>query len=86
MDIDSIDNESIMPEKVPLNIPELREGTFVFINNKEHPLFLEQGVIVERDHVQYRVKLVSKNTNINDTCIWFPEHWIEPIPKELRRS
>lgn len=76
-------NESFLPEKVPLNVPEMTIGTMVFVNCKEHPMFLEQGKIVEKSHIQYRVELVSTNEKLTGKCIWFPEHWIEPLPKEM---
>ena len=84
-DIDAVDIESIGPfEKVPLCKPEMREGTHVFINNKEHKLHLEQGVVVARDHRRYRIKFISKNKAINESCLWVPEHWVDPIPKKKK--
>jgi hypothetical protein len=81
----AIDNESFGPsEKVPTDIPELRTGTQVYVNNKEHKLYLEQGIITEKTHKYYRLKMVSTNKDINNTFIWFPDHWIDPIPKELK--
>lgn len=83
----NLDTESLEDFKpLPVNRPELREGTLVYINNKEHPLFMEQGMIVSRDHVHYRIKIVSTNSAINNTCLWIPEHWIDPLPKELRNE
>ncbi len=80
------DIESIFPDqqKVPFIRPEMREGTQIIISNKEHPLYFEQGVVVERDHRYYRIKFVSQNKHINDLCLWIPEHWVEPLPKELK--
>jgi len=82
----SIDIESLDPtDKVPLSIPELRIGTYVYINNKEHPMNLEQGEIIERDHKHYRVKLISTDPRLNGRCMWFPDHWVEPLPKEFKK-
>ena len=75
--------EKFFSEKVPLNIPEMKIGTKVYINNRQHPLNLEQGIIVKRGHCQYRVKLVSQDPKITGKCLWFPEHWVEPLPKEF---
>lgn len=81
----TIHSESLsgMHEKVPENIPELRVGTNVTIVNKEHTLFLERGEIIEKAHKHYRVKIRSLDKKFNEFCLWFPEHWIDPTPKEL---
>jgi hypothetical protein len=78
-----IESLSSFPEKVPENIPELKLKTPVYINNKEHKLHLEQGVIVEKDHNHYRVKIISTNKEINGKCLWFPQDWIDPLPKDF---
>jgi len=84
-DFFSIDNESFgAPEKIHVNIPELRIGTLVYINNKEHPLHLEQGKIIDKDHLHYKVKIVSLLKDIDNKVLWFPQHWIDPLPKELK--
>ena len=73
-------------EKIPVTKPEMREGTQVYLNNKEHPFNLEQGEVIARDHRQYRVRFVSQNPTINGKCLWLPEHWVDPLPKELRSN
>lgn len=89
--MDSIDSESfILQDGNPpdihriKDIPELKENTEIYISNKEHPLNLEQGVIVKRCHAHYRIKLTSRITAINGACMWIPAHWVEPLPKELK--
>jgi len=82
-DIESIKLE---PDKIPVIHPELKIGTQVFINNKEHPLFLEQGEVTQKDHRHYRIKIISQNSNLNNKCIWVPEHWVDPLPKELKNA
>jgi hypothetical protein len=67
-------------------IPELSIGKMVYIINKEHPLFLEQGKISDKRHCHYRVKFVSQNKGINNTYLWVPEHWIDPLPKEMLKD
>ena len=70
--------ESIEPCKNYQILPELRVGSEIYINNMEHKFNLEQGVILSKDHRHYKVKLSGK------IIIWVPEHWVEPLPKELR--
>lgn len=60
-------------------LPELPVGTEIYVNNRQHKLHLEQGTVTEKSHRYYRVKL-------RNGIIWMPEHWIEPLPKELRRN
>lgn len=69
------------PEQI---LPELREGTQVYLNNREHQFNLEQGVIIDRTHRHYRVKFSSMDDRIADKCLWLPEHWVEPLPNELQ--
>ena len=78
------DCENVTDKEIKNNIPEMRVGTLVVICNKEHPFFLEQGEIVDRDHRFYRVKFKSLNKNINGTCLWLPDHWVDPLPNELK--
>src|SRR5512137_2806229 len=60
-------------------IPPMEEGTPIYVNNKESKFFLDIGIVIDRDHLHYRVKLS------NGTQVWMPEHWIRSLPKELRR-
>jgi hypothetical protein len=68
------------------NIPELKLGTLVYINNKEHEFFLELGEVIEKDHEYYRVKFRSLDKRIERKCLWVPSHWVEPLPKQLIRG
>jgi hypothetical protein len=85
-----VDHESIYDkpggERVPLKKPEMVEGTEVYISAPEHILHLERGIIIARDHVQYRIKFFSLNEAIDGKCLWFPETIIDPVPKELKRE
>lgn len=80
----NIDRNSSNDIKITENIPEMREGTPVYVNCRENKFFLELGKIVARDHKYYRIQFRSQDQNVDGKCVWFPEHWVEPIPKELR--
>jgi len=80
------DNESIDYKPVPIRIPEMKVGQQVMIINKEHPLFLEIGVVVDKSHCHYLVNFTSLEDKINGKNLWIPEHWLDPVPKELRRD
>lgn len=71
--------------KVEEQLPSLEVATRVYIDNKEHPFFLEHGLVTDVDHVHYRVMMISQNSDINGRRIWFPEHWVKALPKELLR-
>ena len=78
------DVESVGPFKpVQKRIPPIQLDEIVYIDNKEHPLYLEQGVIVRKKHIHYRVKFTSTLPNINGKCLWIPEHWVKAVPKDL---
>jgi len=71
------------PPKIMKNkdkIPPLVEGTLVYICNVDHIFFLEQGVITDRSHDHYRVKLTG------DAQVWFPEHWVRGLPQEVQKD
>ena len=60
-------------------LPELKVGTEIYINNKEHKFNLEQGKVIGKDHRHYKVELIHLGK-----VIWVPEHWVEPLPEELK--
>ena len=62
-------------------IPPLIEGTNILVANKEHELFLESGLIVQRSHKFYRVKFYSFDKLIDDKIIWLPAHWVVKFPE-----
>ncbi len=66
-------------------IPELAISTVVYITNKEHKFFLEIGTIIEKDHKHYRIRFDSQNKEINQKCLWIPEHWVIAMPSEMVR-
>lgn len=67
-------------------IPELEVATRVYVNNKEHSLFLEHGIVAAKAHLHYRVKMISLNKEIDGKFIWFPEHWIRELPDDLVKT
>ena len=72
--------EIVLVNRVPVfktQIPELEEGTLVFVINKEHQKHLEPGKVVARSHKHYRIEFNDKSK------IWMPQHWIEAIPKDM---
>ncbi len=69
--------------KLNVEIPPLAKSTQIFITNKEHKLFLERGIIVNKNHAHYRVMFKSKDKKLNDKCLWIPEHWVDVVPEEL---
>jgi len=58
-------------------IPELEEGTEVFLIHRDHKYHLEPGVVIDRDHKHYRIKFHD------DKVIWFPSNLVQKIPDEL---
>lgn len=66
------------------DIPPLPLKTPVFINNRDHEFFLEQGIIVKKDHKHYRIRFKSEDTRLNGKCLWFPADQVSEIPKEFR--
>jgi hypothetical protein len=76
----NLEREVIVVSHVPVfktQIPELPEGTPVFVINKEHKKHLEPGVVAKRDHKHYKIKFHD------GMHLWVPQHWVEPIPKEM---
>ena len=73
-------------EQIPENIPPLELGTAVIIINKQHSLFLDQGVIEEKKHLHYRIKMISVDKKLNGFLLWVPHHWVQELPKEFLRS
>ena len=61
------------------DIPPIKEGTKVIINNIEHDLFLEFGIVVQRSHKFYRVQFDS----LGGVMVWVNAHWVDELPKEL---
>jgi hypothetical protein len=61
------------------DIPPIKEGTKVIINNIEHDLFLEFGIVVQRSHKFYRVQFDS----LGGIMVWVNAHWVDELPKEL---
>ncbi len=66
------ENLFIGPQKAPEIKPELKEGTRIIIQNKQHSYNGMRGEIIDRSHRFYRIKF--ENGNIT----WMPEHWVEP--------
>jgi hypothetical protein len=70
--------------KVKLDIPNIMPGTKVYIINKEHKLFLEQGTVCDLDHKHCRILFKSLENAIDDRKLWVPASWISELPEELR--
>ena len=64
-------------------IPELPNGTPVYISSEDSPLFLEQGKTTARKHKHYKVKFISCNKKIDGKCLWMPEDIVDPIPSDM---
>jgi hypothetical protein len=61
------------------DIPPIKEGTKVIINNVEHKLFLEFGTVVQRSHKFYRIQFDS----LDGIGMWVHAHWVDELPREL---
>lgn len=61
---------NITNEQITESLPVLKEGTVVVIDNAEHPLHNQIGIICDKKHKHYRVELEQKK-------IWVPEHWVK---------
>lgn len=74
------ETEITIVNRIPVfkvQVPELNEGTFVFIIQRDHVKHLEPGQIMKRDHKHYKIKF-------NDGMqLWVPSCWVEQIPKEM---
>lgn len=76
----AVDAELTIVNRIPVfkvQVPELSEGTQVFIIQKDHAKHLEPGKVVKRDHKHYKVQF-------NDGMqLWVPSFWVEAIPNEM---
>ena len=64
-------------EPQPDLIPELEIVSRVYVINKEHPKYLDSGIITNKSHIHYRIKF------LDGMIIWMPEHWVRPLPEEM---
>lgn len=60
-------------------IPPIRVAEEVYIDNSDHEFYLEQGVVIGRDHGHYRVKFCSLDKRINGRMLWVPAHWVKVL-------
>lgn len=51
-------------------LPVLEKGAVVIVDNNEHPLHNQIGIICDKKHKHYRLELEQKK-------IWVPEHWVK---------
>lgn len=77
---------NVIPNKISVDLPDFAEDTIVYINNKESVLFLEQGIVVGRDHKHCRIKFKSSDPRFNGFLIWIPGHWLRVLPSEFIRG
>lgn len=63
-------------------VPKLEIGTQIIVMITNHELSMEQGVILEKSHIHYKVKFTSLNPKINNATFWIPEHWAVKFQKE----
>jgi hypothetical protein len=76
--------EPPVPRPNKIILPPLPMGTPIYVVNKEHPLFLEQGVVSGVKHLHYRVKMVSMNKKLHGSFLWIVEHWVRELPQDMR--
>lgn len=57
----------------PQSETDLDVMSWVYICNRDHSFYLRVGLIVDKDHVHYRVQFE------NGDKTWVPFHWVEPI-------
>lgn len=69
--------------RITLDVPNIAPGTKVYIVNKEHKLFLEQGAIRDLDHKHCRVEFSSLDKRLNNKKLWIPIDWLSMLPEEL---
>ena len=58
-------------------IPDLEEDTVVYVDNRDHPRWLQPAIIVKRDHIHYRLRFPDKMQ------LWVPENWVKPVPAQM---
>lgn len=63
-------SEDINREHLRESLPVLEKGTIVIIDNNEHPLHNQIGIVCDIKHKHYRLELEQKK-------IWVPEHWVK---------
>lgn len=51
-------------------ISKLPLESVVVITNREHPRFLQPGVVIAKSHLHLRIEF------LDGTIIWMPEYWI----------
>jgi hypothetical protein len=69
--------------RIKLEIPNVAPGTKVYIINKDHKLFLEQGTVRDLDHKHCRIEFSSLNSSLNGKKLWIPIDWLSSLPEEL---
>ena len=72
----SEENLNLEYERVPVIRPEMKEGTLVYLDNRNHPCHSNKAIVVSRDHRNYRIKFTEGSLKYK--MLWCPEHWIEP--------
>lgn len=64
-------------KQIEVDLPPLPEGTQIMINNKEHKFYLEQGLVIKKDHKFYCIELISQDEHVHQRRVWVPVHWVE---------
>jgi hypothetical protein len=67
-----------------IELGDIQIGEDIYISYEKHPLFMEQGNIIDSDHMFYRVRISCGPRSGHQ--IWVPIHWVRRLPDELRRS
>ena len=76
----------IVPTTMPVEIPPLEVGTRVYLDNREHEFHLSPGIVVDKDHIHYRVKISYYSGETRHTVLWVPQHWVKPMPTWLSQT
>lgn len=75
----NIEYASTIYKTIKANYGELKVGDEVIITDKDSVLFLDKGIIDNKDHVHYRVKIISADPKWHDKLIWIPHSWVNII-------
>lgn len=81
---DACETSNVIWHKSSEQISNIRLGAHVYVNNRDHELFLERGTIEGKDHAHCRVKFISTDKRINEKRLWVPNAWLCKVPDELK--
>jgi hypothetical protein len=62
------------PHRAKVRLPRFKLGKEVFLVNEAHKLHLAPAVVVARDHMHCRIRVMDGRRSI---LLWVPAHWLQ---------